>query len=129
MSRVNSRNSNKILTVDRILALMRIHGEKYFQKCKGLLQEAYAMIKLQSQKLREKVIKAIKDGRSREEVARMFHISVSTVKRYLRGCREQSHVLLKLISGHPLKKQTPFQIGRFFGPPARMERRTTLRNI
>jgi DNA-binding CsgD family transcriptional regulator len=129
MSHVNSRNANEILTVDRILALVRIHGEKHFQKCKRILQEAYAMIKLQSQELREKVTKAIKDGRSREDVARMFQISVSTVKRYLRRCREQSHILLKLISGHSLKKQTPFQIGRIFGPPARMERRTTLRNI
>jgi DNA invertase Pin-like site-specific DNA recombinase len=129
MSHVNSRNANEILTVDRILTVMRIHGEKHFQKCKRLLQEAYAMMKLQSQDLREKVSKAIKDGKSREEVARMFHISVSTVKRYLRQYREQSYILLKLISGHPLKKRTSFQTGRFFGPPVRMERRTTLRNI
>jgi uncharacterized protein YerC len=108
---------------------MRIHGEKQFRKCKRLLQEAYTMIKLQFQELREKVVKAIKDGKSREEVARLFHISVSTVKRYLRRCGEQGHVLLKLISGHPLKRQVLFQTGRFFGPPVRMERRTTLRNI
>ena len=67
MSHVNSNNTNEILTVDRVLTLMRIHGEKHFQKCKRLLQEAYTMMKLQFQELREKVVKAIKDGKSREE--------------------------------------------------------------
>ena len=131
MSHVNSRNANEILTIDRIFALVRIYGEKHFQKCKRLLQGAYAMIKLQSQELREKVTKAIKDGRSRKDVARMFHISVSTVKRYLRWCREQSHRLLNMISEHPVKKAISFRTGRFSGPllRVRMGWRTTVRKI
>src|SRR5262245_46307762 len=127
MSHLNSRDVNAVLTVNRML--LRMHGEKHFQNGKRFLQEAHARMKLHSQNLRQKLTEAVKGEKSREEVAHMFHISVSAVKWYLRQCREQGHRLLNMISEHSVKKAISFRTGLFSGPllRVRMGGRTPVR--
>lgn len=108
---------------------LKINTQYYFQGYKGVLQEVYSIIKLHSQDLRGRVVKAVKEGATRTEVAHMFDVSVSAVKWYLRRCREQSHGLLKLISGRPLKKLVLLPVGVRLDPRTKMERRATLRNF
>jgi len=108
---------------------LKINTEQHFQGCEGVLQKVSSIIKLHSQDLRGRVVKAVKQGATRTEVAHMFNVSVSAVKWYLRQCKEQSRGLLKLISGHPLKKLVPLPIGVHLDPRTKMERRATLRKI
>src|SRR2546429_2583561 len=61
-------------------------------------------MKAYSQDLRKRIIIAIGEGKSRREVARHFHVSLSTVKRYVRQWREQGHPLPKPPPGRPAKK-------------------------
>ena len=61
-------------------------------------------MKAYSQDLRKRIIVAIGEGKSRREVARLFHVSLSTVKRYVRQWREQGNLLPKPIPGRPPRK-------------------------
>lgn len=108
---------------------LKINTKQHFQGYEGVLQEAYSTIKLHFQDLRGRVVKAVKQGATRTEVAHMFDVSVSAVKWYLRQCREQSHGLLKLISGRSFKKLVPLPVGVHLDPRTKMERRATLRKI
>jgi transposase len=62
-----------------------------------------------SQDLRKRIIAAIREGKSRKEVARLFDVSPSTVKRYIRQWREQGNLLPKPIPGRPSKKLAPLR--------------------
>ena len=62
-------------------------------------------MKAYSQDLRERVVRAVDQGKPRDEVANLFHVSSSTIKRYLRQRREQGHIRPKMIPGRPPTKR------------------------
>ena len=68
-------------------------------------------MKAYSQDLRQRVLFAIDQGDSQAEVAEIFAISVSTIKRYLKARRETGHVLPKAIPGRPAVKGAALQQG------------------
>src|ERR671926_376735 len=57
-----------------------------------------------SKDLRERIVRAVEEGKSRREVARVFHISLFTVKRDLKQWEEKGNVGPKPIPGRPPKK-------------------------
>src|SRR3954469_20951521 len=57
-----------------------------------------------SKDLRIRVLAAIDRGVPREEVARIFSVSVPTIKRWLKRRRETGHVEAKPIPGRPSVK-------------------------
>jgi transposase len=61
-------------------------------------------MKAYSQDLREKVVYAIEQGKTRSEVVDTFHISLSTVKRYLCQKKQFGHIQPKKITGRPSVK-------------------------
>jgi len=61
-------------------------------------------MKAYSKDLRERVVIAVEEGKSRREVARLFHVSLSTVKRYIKQWREEGNIDPKPIPGRPSKK-------------------------
>src|SRR5579884_2147388 len=68
-------------------------------------------MKAYSQDLRQRVLRAVDQGKSQAEVAETFAISTSTVKRYLRQRRESGHVLPQPIPGRPSVKGAALQAG------------------
>jgi transposase len=62
-------------------------------------------MKAYSQDLRERIVKAVEEGKSRREVAHVFHVSLSTVKRYLKQISEKGHLDPKPIPGRPKNKE------------------------
>ena len=54
-------------------------------------------MKAYSQDLRQRVLRAIDQGKNQAEVAETFAISIPTIRRYLKGRRESGHVLPKTI--------------------------------
>ena len=56
-------------------------------------------MKAYSQDLRQRVLRAVDGGQSQAEVAKIFAVSVATIKRYLKQRRETGHVLPKAIPG------------------------------
>jgi transposase len=66
-------------------------------------------MKAYSYDLREKVLQAIDQGKSRKDVVDFFGVSLSTVKRYLRQREQAGHLEPKKIPGRPPKKQAPLQ--------------------
>ncbi len=68
-------------------------------------------MKAYSQDLREKVLRAVDQGKPRREVVAMFDVSLATLKRYLKQRRETGNVLPKPIPGRPSKKYAPLQAG------------------
>lgn len=63
-------------------------------------------MKAYSQDLRQRVLHIIDAGASQATVAKMFSVSVATIKRYLKRRREVGHVLPKAIPGRPAVKGT-----------------------
>jgi transposase len=61
-------------------------------------------MKAYSQDLREKVVHAIEQGKTRKEVVDVFGVSLSTVKRYLRQKNQLGHIQPKTIPGRPSVK-------------------------
>jgi transposase len=59
-----------------------------------------------SQDLREHIIKAVDQGIPRKEVAKVFNVSLSSIKRYLKLQNETGSVAPKPIPGYP-----PIKIG------------------
>jgi transposase len=59
------------------------------------------------QDLREKVLRAIDQGHSREEIVELFGVSQATIRRYLKQRRETGSVAAKAIAGRPPKKLWP----------------------
>src|SRR5712671_4364995 len=68
-------------------------------------------MKAYSPDLREKVWRAIDQGKARRESVRMFGVSLATLKRYLKQRRETGNVLPKAIAGRPSKKFAPLETG------------------
>jgi transposase len=68
-------------------------------------------MKAYSQELRQRVLRAIDQGKSQAEVAETFAISTATIKRYLKARRERGHVLPKAIPGRPNVKGAALQAG------------------
>lgn len=66
-------------------------------------------MKAYSQDLRERVVSAVDQGKSQKEVAHLFNVSSSTIKRYLRQRREKGHCRPKKITGRPPTKRAPLQ--------------------
>ena len=62
-------------------------------------------MKAYSQDLRERVLRAVDQGRPRAEIVQLFGISLATLKRYLKQRREEGHVRPKVIPGRPPKKR------------------------
>jgi len=54
--------------------------------------------------LRERILHAIDQGKSRTEVIKVFGVSRASIKRYLKQRRETGNVLPKPIPGRPPKK-------------------------
>ena len=68
-------------------------------------------MKAYSQDLRQRVLRAIDQGKSQAEVAATFAIATATIKRYLKARRESGHVLPKAIPGRPSVKAAALQAG------------------
>jgi transposase len=68
-------------------------------------------MKAYSQDLRQRVLRAIDQGKSQAEVAETFAISTATIKRYLKARRERGQVLPKQIPGRPNIKGAALQAG------------------
>ncbi|GHO58269.1 helix-turn-helix domain-containing protein [Ktedonobacter robiniae] len=68
-------------------------------------------MKAYSQDSREHVLQAVDSGYPRVEIVRLFGISLSTLKRYVKQRREEGHVRPKAIPGRPPKKRTQVEAG------------------
>ncbi len=68
-------------------------------------------MKAYSQDLRQRVLRAIDQGKKQAEVAELFTISTATIKRYLKARRERGHVLPQPIPGRPSIKGAVLQAG------------------
>ncbi len=66
-------------------------------------------MKAYSQDLRERIVKSVEEGKSRREVSRVFQVSLSTVKRYLKQSFEEGHLQPKPIPGRPAHKEAALQ--------------------
>lgn len=66
-------------------------------------------MKAYSTDLRERVIGAVKQGMPQTEIAKVFAISLSSIKRYLKQWRESATLESKPIPGRPSKKLVPLQ--------------------
>src|SRR6266566_5495538 len=61
--------------------------------------------------LRERVLRAVDQGKSQKEIVEALGVSLATIKRYVKQRREQGHVRPKAIPGRiPLKRQ-PLEAG------------------
>jgi transposase len=54
-----------------------------------------------SQDLRERIVKAVESGKTKSETARLFGVSLPTVKRYLGLKRHTGHLTPRPIAGRP----------------------------
>ncbi len=68
-------------------------------------------MKAYSEDLRERVLRAIDQGRPRAEIVQLFGVSLATIKRYLKQRRDQGHVRPKAIPGRPPKKRAKLEAG------------------
>lgn len=68
-------------------------------------------MKAYSQDLRQRVLRAIDQGKKQDKVAEMFAISTATIKRYLKVRRERGHVLPQPIPGRPSIKGAALRTG------------------
>jgi transposase len=64
-----------------------------------------------SQDLRQHVLRAVDDGKSRAEIINLFQVSRATIKRYVKQRREIGTVLPRPIPGRPPKKGAALQMG------------------
>ncbi len=62
-------------------------------------------MKAYSLDLRERVLRAVDQGRSRAEIVQVFGVSLSTIKRYVKQQRNEGHVQPKAIPGRSPKKR------------------------
>lgn len=65
---------------------------------KLLAVQAYHSI---SEDLRERVVRALDQGKSRQEIVKLFGVSLATLKRYLKQRREAGSLKPKAIPGRP----------------------------
>lgn len=66
-------------------------------------------MKVYSQDLRERVLRALDQGKSRKDVVDLFGVSLSTIKRYLQQRSQIGQIQPKKIPGRPPKKQAKLQ--------------------
>ncbi len=66
-------------------------------------------MKAYSQDLRQRIVRAVEQGTSRSEVACLFNVSPSTIKRYLKQKREKGDIQPKRIPGRPPTKRAALQ--------------------
>lgn len=62
-----------------------------------------------SQDLRERVLRAVDEGKPRAQIIELFHVSRATIKRYLKQRRETGTVLPRPIPGRTPKKGAVLQ--------------------
>jgi len=60
--------------------------------------------------LRERVLQAVDQGRSRAEIVQMFGVSLATLKRYVKQRRDEGHVRPKAIHGRTPTKLAKLQL-------------------
>lgn len=63
-----------------------------------------------SQDLRERVLRAVDEGKPREQIIELFHVSRAAIKRYLKQRREMGHVRPRVLPGRTPKKGTALQV-------------------
>jgi transposase len=68
-------------------------------------------MKAYSLDLRERVLRAVDQGKPRAEIVSMLGVSLATIKRYLKQRRETGHVRPKAIPGRPARKGAALQVG------------------
>jgi transposase len=66
-------------------------------------------MKASSQDLRERVLRAVDEGKPRAQIIELFHISRATIKRYLKQRRERGDVQPQAIAGRTPKKGAAWQ--------------------
>jgi transposase-like protein len=64
-----------------------------------------------SQETRQRVLHAVDEGISRDQIIERFQVSRATIKRYLRQQRETGNVLPRPIPGRRPKKKAALQLG------------------
>jgi len=64
-----------------------------------------------SQDLRERVLRAIDQGKTQKEIMEALGVSLATIKHYLKQRRETGHVKPKAIPGRTSKKRAPLRLG------------------
>ncbi len=62
-------------------------------------------MKAYAQDLRERVLRAMDQGRPRTEIVQLFGVPLATLKRDIKQWREKEHVRPKAIPGRPPKKR------------------------
>ena len=67
-------------------------------------------MKAYSQDLRERVVRAVDQGKSRQEIVSLFGVSLATLKRYLKQRRETGSLKPKTIPGRPATKRLQVQL-------------------
>ena len=66
-------------------------------------------MKAYSEDLRERVVRAVDQGRPRAQIVQLFGVSRASIKRYLKQRRETGKLAPKPIPGRPPKKLAPLQ--------------------
>jgi transposase len=66
-------------------------------------------MKAYSQDLRERIVQAVDEGKTQEEVALLFKVSPKTVQRYIKQRREKGHLLPNPIPGRPPIKRAELE--------------------
>jgi transposase len=64
-----------------------------------------------SQDLRERVLRAVDQGKAQKEIVEALGVSLATIKRYVKQRREVGHVKPKAIPARPAKKRTQLEAG------------------
>jgi transposase len=64
-----------------------------------------------SQDLRQRILHAVDQGKPRAEITKIFAVSRSTIKRYLKLRREIGDIKPKAIPGRPAKKGAALLVG------------------
>ncbi|GHO56035.1 helix-turn-helix domain-containing protein [Ktedonobacter robiniae] len=68
-------------------------------------------MKAYSTDLRERVVRAVEEGRSREEIVQLFGVSRATIKHYAKQYREAGDLGPKPIPGRPAVKEASLRSG------------------
>src|SRR5258706_51240 len=79
--------------------------------CSKECKEEQTSMRAYSQDLRERVLRAVDQGRSRAEIVQFFGISLATIKRYVKQQRDEEHVRPRAIPGRPPKKRVQVEAG------------------
>jgi len=61
--------------------------------------------------LRERVLRAVDQGKPRQHIVEALDVSLATIKRYVKQRREQGHVRPKAIPGRVPSKRQPLEAG------------------